>query len=61
MKELMGGLWFAGFLAWAIFGLIPGTILIILGILFFLGALIKEQHEAEASQNWRKNYPSYKY
>lgn len=61
MKELMGGLWFSGLIAWAIFGLIPGTMLIILGLLIFFCELAKERHEAEAARNWRKNYPSYKY
>lgn len=31
MKEVAGGLWFAGLLAWALLGIIPGIILLLLG------------------------------
>ena len=61
MKEIIGGLWFAGFLAWAIFGFIPGTVFILFGISLFFCEMIKEKRQDRASQNWRKSYPSYKY
>lgn len=61
MKELMGGLWFAGLCVWALLGLVPGLILIGLGALAAAGSWYKEQLEAERAESWRRNYPSYKY
>ena len=61
MKELMGGLWFAGLLAWALFGLLPGVILITLGAAVCIGELVKEQKAEAEQQAWRKYYPPYGY
>ena len=61
MKELMGGLWLAGLLIWASLGLLPGLILLGLGAAAGVAVLYKEYKEEAAAQNWRRNYPSYKY
>lgn len=61
MKELMGGFWFAGLIAWAMFGFIPGTILIFFGLVILFYELIKEYQKNKAANNWRKNYPAYRY
>lgn len=61
MNELMGGLWFAGLLAWALFGLVPGVILITLGAVACIGKLAKEQKAEAARQAWHKYYPPYGY
>lgn len=61
MKEIMGGCWFAGLVAWALLGLIPGLVLLGLGTLAGAGELVKESQAKQAEQSWRKNYPSYKY
>lgn len=61
MKELMGGFWFAGLLAWALLGFMPGTILIVIGLIIFAGQLVKELKQANAAASWRKNYPAYRY
>lgn len=61
MKELMGGLWFTGLLAWALLGFIPGLICIILGALAGSWELVRELQAVKTEKSWRKNYPSYKY
>lgn len=61
MKEIMGGCWFAGLLAWALLGLVPGLILIGFGTLAGGWKLIKEAEAEKAEESWRKNYPSYRY
>ena len=61
MKEVAGGLWFAGLIALAITGLVPGLILIGIGVLAGAGELIKEKQAEAEEASWRKNYPSYKY
>ena len=61
MKEIMGGCWFAGLLAWALLGFLPGLILFILGFIVCMIILYKEHQSEIAEQAWRKNYPSYKY
>lgn len=61
MKEIMGGLWFAGLVAWALFGLVPGIILIVLGAAAGAGELVKEQKAEATKQAWRKYYPPYRY
>lgn len=61
MKELMGGLWLAGVLAWALLGLIPGIILIIIGAGICAGELVKERKAEISTQAWRKSYPPYGY
>lgn len=61
MKEIMGGCWLAGLLAWVMLGLIPGLVLFGIGAVAGSWALIKEKEAEQAENNWRKNYPSYKY
>ena len=61
MKELMGGLWFAGLIAWALLGLLPGLICIALGALAGSWELVRELQAAKAEENWRKQYPPYGY
>ena len=61
MKEIAGGCWFAGLLAWALMGLIPGLILICIGCIVASWQLVKEKQAEAAAESWRKNYPSYKY
>lgn len=65
MKEIAGGLWFTGLLAWALLGIIPGIVYIGMGCIAASWQLVKErQAEAEAeakAESWRKNYPTYKY
>lgn len=61
MKEIMGGLWFAGLLVWALLGLEPGLVLFALGAAIGAGELVKERKAEEAAQAWRKNYPPYGY
>lgn len=61
MKELIGGLWFAGLVAWALLGLLPGLICIALGVLAGAGSWYGELLKARQAESWRKNYPSYKY
>lgn len=61
MKELMGGLWFAGLLAWAILGFLPGLVLIGLGAAVAAGVLAKERQAQQQAASWRKNYPPYRY
>lgn len=61
MKEVAGGLWLAGLVVWALIGLVPGLILIGIGILAGAGELVKEKQAEAEKASWRKNYPSYKY
>lgn len=61
MKELMGGLWFAGLLAWAVLGVVPGLVLIGLGAAAAAGELAKERRAEQQAASWRKNYPPYRY
>ena len=61
MKEIAGGMWLAGMLAWALLGFIPGTILISIGCIAASWQLVKEKQAEAAAESWRKNYPSYKY
>lgn len=61
MKEIMGGCWFAGLLAWALLGLVPGLILIGIGALAGGWELIKEAEAEKAEESWRKTYPPYRY
>lgn len=61
MKELMGGLWFAGLVTWALIGLIPGLILIGLGILVGAGELAKQLQAERQAASWRRTYPPYGY
>lgn len=61
MKEIMGGCWFAGLLAWALMGLIPGLILFGIGAIAGAGEAVKERQAEKQAASWRKNYPSYKY
>ena len=57
----MGGLWLAGLVAWALLGLIPGLVCIILGAGAGAGELIKEHQLEKAEASWRKSYPPYGY
>ena len=61
MKEIMGGCWFAGLLAWALLGLVPGLILIGIGCLAASWQLIKDKQAEQIEQSWRKNFPPYRY
>jgi hypothetical protein len=61
MKELAGGLWCAGLLAGALFGLGAGVIFFILGAICGACELVKLKQAEKAEQNWRAEYPSYKY
>lgn len=61
MKEIMGGCWFAGLLAWALLGLVPGLVLLGLGAIAGSWELIKEAEAEKAEASWRKNYPPYRY
>ncbi len=61
MKELMGGLWFTGLIAWALLGLLPGIVCIALGTLAGSWELHRELVDRRSAASWRKTYPSYKY
>ena len=61
MKEIIGGCWLAGLLAWAVLGMIPGLILLGLGTLAESWELIKRAEAVKAENSWRKNYPPYRY
>lgn len=61
MKELMGGLWLTGLIAWALLGPVPGIICIVLGSLAGSCQLVNELRATKTGESWRKNYPSYKY
>lgn len=61
MKELAGGLWLAGLIAWALFGLIPGIILICIGWIAGAGSWIYTLEKEKQAASWRSQYPSYKY
>lgn len=61
MKEIIGGCWLAGLLAWAALGMVPGLVLLGLGTLAESWELIKKAEAVKAENSWRKNYPSYKY
>lgn len=61
MKEVMGGCWLAGLLAWALIGPVPGLILLGVGTVAGAGEAVKEYQAAKAAASWRKNYPNYKY
>lgn len=61
MKEIMGGLWFAGLLAWALIGLMPGLVLFGLGAVAGAGELVKERQAAKQAASWRRTYPPYRY
>jgi len=61
MKELMGGLWFAGLVIWALLGFGPGLILLALGALAGAGELAREQRAERQAESWRRKYPPYGY
>jgi hypothetical protein len=61
MKELMGGLWFAGLLAWALMGLMPGLVLLVLGAMTGAGELVRERQAEKQAASWRRTYPPYGY
>ena len=61
MMELMGGLWLAGLVTWAIVGWIPGIIFLLLGLAAGSWELHHELVDRRSAASWRKNYPSYKY
>lgn len=58
---IIGGLLFGGLVAGALLGLLPGVILIGLGIAASCAAAIQEKQAAKRAESWRRNYPSYKY
>lgn len=61
MKEIMGGCMFGGLVAWAIMGLVPGLILIGIGVAAGSWELVKEHEQEKAEASWRKSYPPYGY
>lgn len=62
MIGIMGGLWFAGLLAWALTGaLVPGLVLIGLGILAGSWSWGQELAQAKRAASWRAQYPPYGY
>lgn len=61
MKEIAGGFWAAGMLGWALFGFIPGIILISIGCIAGSCELHRELVDRKSAASWRKTYPSYKY
>lgn len=61
MKEIMGGCWFGGLIVWATLGLVPGLILLVIGVAAGLGALYHEEQLERAEASWRKSYPPYRY
>lgn len=61
MKEIMGGLWFAGLVAGALLGILPAIILLILGAGAGAAELVKEHRAEQLAQSWRKAYPPYRY
>lgn len=61
MKELMGGLWFAGLLAGALLGLVPALCLFLLGACAGAGELLKTRKAEQQAASWRKDYPPYGY
>ena len=61
MKEITGGCWFTGLIAWALLGLIPGIIFIGIGCIAASWQLVKEKQAEAEAESWRKNYPTYKY
>ena len=58
---IRGGLMIGGLVAGALLGLLPGAILLGLGAVASCIAAIQEQKAEERAENWRKNYPSYRY
>ena len=61
MKELFGGAIIAALLA-ASLGLWMGTIILsIVAILAFFAGLKDEEIRERRGENWRKDYPSYRY
>lgn len=61
MKEVIGGLWFAGLIVWAMLGFVPGLILIVIGCIAASCKLAQERQAEAAAQSWRKQYPPYRY
>lgn len=61
MKEVMGGLWFAGLVAGALLGMLPAIILFILGAGAGAAELVKDHQAEQLRQSWRKTYPPYRY
>ena len=62
MKGIVGGLWFAGLLAWAFTGiLVPGLVFIGLGAVAGSWSWIKKLEKERQAASWRSQYPSYKY
>ena len=61
MKELMGGLWFAGLAAGALLGIVPVLILGALGTLTGAAAIWQEKLNERAANSWRAEYPKYRY
>ena len=61
MKEVMGGCWFSGLIAWALLGIVPAIILFAIGAGAGIAALYQEEKQEQAEASWRKQYPSYKY
>ena len=61
MKELMGGLWLTGLIAWAILGVVPGLVCIGIGVAAGSCELAKLRRAEQAEASWRKTYPPYGY
>lgn len=61
MKELTGGLWFAGLIAGALLGIVPALIFGALGALAGAAGCYQEWLDKQAANSWRAEYPSYKY
>lgn len=57
----MGGLMFGGLVSCALFGFLPGAILILLGAAIGCHQLVKEKQAEAKAESWRAEYPSYKY
>ena len=61
MKEITGGLWFAGLSAGALLGLTPALICIALGAAAGIYTYVHELRREKRETNWRKTYPPYGY
>ena len=61
MKEIIGGCWITGLLAWALLGIVPGLIFFGLAALAGSWELLKRAETEKAENAWRKNYPPYRY
>ena len=58
---IVGGFLFGGLMAWALFGLVPGIILMALGAAASCFIECRNRQAAKQAESWRRNYPSYKY